>query len=448
MSDIDARDVDVLVVGAGPGGVSAALEAARAGASVVIADATGEVGGNGAFSTGYIAFADSDYQRGHGITDDADRFVSDMLHEVELQREEFHPEFDADLAYRFAMESRDSYNFLSELGFRFTRLIPRPVQHSTPRMLAIADPSRFNAGFSQAFDALNVERLLRRRVVALTTTGNRVTGARIAGGTCEIEVRARLGVVVGAGGFQANPDLRRRYRPQQDPYSPYAGLDTAVGDGQLMMEAVGAELVNMTLIPRHICAASRFIEDSIALNGDGQRFHDEAGPYDDRVRALEAEPGGIGYYLCDAKAADRNAQHIAEMPRPAKHFTSLVDVASAIGAAPESVERTVSRWNVTVSSGVEKDPEFGRVVFPADRATIRVPPYSVIPMVMGTTFTAGGVRVTTDMEVLRSDRMVIPGLFAVGDSVGLINPASGLGGMHLSSAVTLGRVAGRTVLQG
>lgn len=448
MSDPDARDTDVLVVGAGPGGVSAALEAARAGASVVIADATGEVGGNGAFSTGYIAFADSDYQRDHGVADDADKFVSDMLREVELQREEFDPEFDADLAHRFARESRDAYSFLSELGFRFSRLIPRPLQHTTPRMLATVDPSRFNAGFSEAFDDLGVERLLRRPVVALTTTGDRVTGARIGGGAHEIEVRARLGVVIGAGGFQANPDLRRRYQPGQDPYSPYAGLDTAKGDGQQMMESVGADLVNMTLIPRHICAASRFIEDSIALNGDGHRFHDEAGPYDDRVTALQSEPGVIGYYFCDALAASRNAQHIAEMPRPAKHFNSLAEVASAIGAEPESVIETVDRWNAMLASGVDKDPEFDRVVFPADRAAITTLPYSVIPMVMGTTFTAGGARVTIDMEVLRPDRTVIPGLFAVGDSVGMINPASGLGGMHLSSGVTLGRVAGRNVVQG
>jgi urocanate reductase len=65
-------------------------------------------------------------------------------------------------------------------------------------------------------------------------------------------------------------------------------------------------------------------------------------------------------------------------------------------------------------------------------------------MVVGTDISAGGVRVTPDMEVLTPSGEVIPNLYAAGDSSGLINSAAGLGGVHLASAVTLGRVAGRS----
>jgi succinate dehydrogenase/fumarate reductase flavoprotein subunit len=203
----------------------------------------------------------------------------------------------------------------------------------------------------------------------------------------------------------------------------------------------------MSVIPQYVRGPSRFVEDCIAIDGDGRRFHDEAGPYLERVAALMQQPGAIGYYFWDTRAAERNAQHIAEIPGTPKRFDDLAGVARAVGCDASTLAVTVDRWNALVASDADKDPDFGRVIFPAERTGIETPPYFVIPMVLGVGGTNGGARVSIDMAVRRQSGEVIPGLFAVGDCASGVNCAVGLGGVHLGSAVTLGRVAGRSVAQ-
>jgi succinate dehydrogenase/fumarate reductase flavoprotein subunit len=445
MEPTEPLEVEVAVIGAGPAGGSAAIEAARAGASVCVVETTGELGGNGAFSTGYLAFADSAFQRERGISDDADQLVSDMVREVEALRPAFDPELDMDLARRYAEESAAAYDFMVELGFRFVRIIPRPRQHTTGRMITLEDPTSFRSAFADAFEREKITALLRHKAHELGTRDGRVCSvvARRGAGPESIEIRARSGVVVAAGGFAANPEMRLRYRPDDDPYAPFVGLDTADGSGIAMMEALGADLINMALIPQYVEGPSRFVEDCIAINGEGHRFYDEAGPYLERTAALRQEPGGIGYYLYDLTTAERNVQHIAEVSGRPKSFATLAEVERAIGCEPGAVEETVRRWNALMDSQADRDPDFGRVVFPADRARIETPPFSTVPLSIGIGNTNGGVRVSTDLEVLDTEGRVIPGLFAVGDCAGSVNAAVGLGGVHLGSAVTLGRIAGR-----
>ena len=109
---------------------------------------------------------------------------------------------------------------------------------------------------------------------------------------------------------------------------------------------------------------------------------------------------------------------------------------------------SVDEWNATVTAGIRRDPAFGRVVFGKSRLPIAQPPFWASPMVVGVNFPAGGFRVSLDCEVSDIFGDVIAGLFAVGDCVGGIAPAIGLGGVKISSAVTLGRIAGRTAAAG
>ena len=108
---------------------------------------------------------------------------------------------------------------------------------------------------------------------------------------------ARKGVIIASGGFGANPALRRRF--QIDPYdmSIYFSLSAYRGDGQLLGEAVGGELINMTMIPPIVAVASRLIEASVAVNLDSRRFHDEAGPYYNCVYEVNKQREKEGHYI-------------------------------------------------------------------------------------------------------------------------------------------------------
>ena len=209
--------------------------------------------------------------------------------------------------------------------------------------------------------------------------------------------------------------------------------------------AVGGDLINMTMIPPLVMVGSALVEDAIAVNRSGLRFHDEAGPYDDRVAALEAQPDQQAWYVFDDRVAQAKAQLVDEMPEPAVSGTDPAGLAAAIGCDANGLSQTLGRWNHTVKSGTDRDPEFSRVIFGQPRTGIVEPPLWAAPMVVGINFPAGGFRVNADMQVLDVFGDPIAGLFAVGDCVGGVSPAIGLGGVKITAALTLGRIAGQAI---
>ena len=451
------EQADVVVLGGGPGGCAAALTAARRGAKTILLEALDRVGGNAARSTGYMAFADFGAQHEVGIQDSPQNYLADMKNEITLQQERYGLVFDDALAARYAEESSATYDFLTDLGFGFNRFVPRPRQHTTDRMMDVLDVSMFTTCFESALAAENVSVECRRRGRRLITDDGRVVGVRweeqapeedVRSAGASGEVYASSGVILAAGGYQANGALRSRYQPSHLAHSPYLGVETDRGDGHLMGQSLGGDLINMTMIPPLVMVASALVENSIAVDCSGRRFHDEAGPYDERVEALNRTAKRMAFYIFDDRTAEEKAILISQMPEPAFSAPTLEELANLIGCPPRELCLTVEEWNAAVGSGTKSDPDFGRVVFPASGSGISKPPFWASPMVVGINFPAGGFKVSLNCEVIDVFGEVIPGLFAVGDCVGGIAPAIGLGGVKISSAVTLGRIAGRAVTGG
>jgi succinate dehydrogenase/fumarate reductase flavoprotein subunit len=443
---------DIVVAGAGPGGMAAAIEAARSGASVLVVEARDQIGGNAARSTGYMAFLGSELQREAGVTDSEELFMSDLEKEVASQSERYGIFFDEELTRMVVRGSTDTYRLLRELGVGFNRFIPRPLQHSANRMIDVDDVNRFRTSFEPELARLGIEVMYNTRAERLVVEDGQLAGLAVrparAGGESpradeQREVLRAGAVVLATGGYQANHSLRQHYQPAFLANGPYLGLDTCRGDGHLMGQALGGELINMTMIPPLVIVGSALVEDCIAVNLEGRRFHDEAGPYDDRVAALLAQRDKRAYYICDGRTAREKGHLIEQMPGETVSCRTTAELAARIGCPAGELERTIQDWNALVVSGADRDPAFGRIVFPAHRTGLAESPFLAMPMIIGANFPAGGFRVTTSMEVRDVFGDVIPGLFAVGDCVGSINPASGLGGMHILGALTLGRVAGR-----
>lgn len=441
---MEAFETDVVVLGTGPAGMAAVAGARAEGAEVVAVEAMDHIGGNAVWSTGYLAFVGSEMQREQGIEDDEETFVADARRMVDLAADRFGVEWDEALVRLFARESAETYRILTARGVRFSRFIPRPRQHTVDRMAAVEDTWMLGRAFLPEFDGPGVTTLFGTVADRLTTEGGRVTGVRAhrADGT-PVDLRARRGVVLATGGYQSNPELRRRYQPEFQARAPYLGIDTCRGDGHLMGQAVGGDLVNMTFVPPLVIVSSSVVEDAIAVNEAGERFHDEAGPYEERVDALHAQPGRRAWYVVDDVVAREKAGLIGQMPQPPVQAGSLAELAGAIGVPAAALERTVARWNDFLASGEDRDPDFGRVVLPPNRRRCATGPFTAVPMVEGINFCCGGFRTTTSMQVVDVFGAPVPGLFAAGDTVGGLNPVSDLGGVHICGGLTLGRVAGR-----
>jgi succinate dehydrogenase/fumarate reductase flavoprotein subunit len=388
-----------------------------------------------------MAFADFDMQAGNGADDSPEQYLADMQAEIDRQNHRYGLIFDVGLARRYAEDSAETYRELIELGFRFDRFLPRPVQHTVDRMVSVADTAMFTACFESALADAGVEVRYKTRAVRLLRDGDRVSG--VVSDTCR-RFGAANGVILAAGGYQANSDLRSRFQPEAKASTPYLGTEFCRGDGHIMGLAVGGDLINMTMIPPLVMVGSALVEDSIAVNQQGRRFHDEAGPYDDRVAALEAQPNQQAWYVFDNRVAKAKAQLVAEMPEPPISEATPADLAGAMGCDPNALAETLVRWNQTVQSVTDHDPDFGRVIFGKPRTGIVEPPLWAAPMVVGINFPAGGFRVNADMQVLDVFGDAISGLYAVGDCVGGVSPAIGLGGVKITAALTLGRIAGQT----
>ena len=436
-----SNEADLVVVGGGPGGMAAALEAANYGASVLLLEADTQIGGNAARSTGYLAFQNFDMQAEEGVIDNTEIFVADMFAEIARQNDKYGISFDEELAWLFAEESSDTYTWLCNLGFEFNRFLPRPKQHSVNRMIDVKDTTMFTSIFQKALEDAGVEVITESRVRRLLTLNESVVGVA----TDNASYKAKKAVVLATGGYQANPQIRIKYQPEVMASTPYLGTEHDLGDGHIMGQEVGGDLINMTMIPPLIMVGSAVVEESIAVNLEGKRFHDEAGPYDYRVDQLAMQPNRMAWYIFDDRTFRSKKQLIDEMPENPISDLTLEGLANKLDCDPQGLNQCVAEWNSLVASKESKDPKFGRVIFPDPRIGIMEGPFHASRMIVGINFPAGGFRVSNDMQVLNVYGEPIPNLFAVGDCAGGLGPVIGMGGMRITPALSLGRLAGRRI---
>ncbi|HEX5191943.1 MAG TPA: FAD-binding protein [Solirubrobacteraceae bacterium] len=437
---------DVIVLGAGPGGMAAVAAAAGAGASVIAVEARAHIGGNAVWSTGYLSFVDSTMQREQGIADSKELFVSDARRVFEQAGERYGLVWQEPLVRLWASESAETHRILVERGVRFSRFIPRPGLHSVDRMAATVDTWDFQRAFQPDFELPAVTTLLRTTAHRLLHDGGKVSGVIVTdadAGVGERVLHARNGVILATGGYQANPALRRRYQPAYLAEGPYLGVETSRGDGHLLGQAIGGDLINMGYLAPLVIVSSSLVEDAIAVNAAGRRFHDECGPYDERVEALLAQPDRRAHYVVDATVAAEKQALLEQMPRPARRADTREELAAVIGCPPQALVDTIARWNAMLRED-GADDEFGRVVMPPGRRAIETPPFSAVEMLVGVNFSGGGFRVTEQMQVLDIFGDPIGGLYAAGDCVGALGPLADLGGMHICGGLTFGRLAGHS----
>ena len=457
------RDADVIIVGAGIAGLSAALEASTYGARVLVIEAN-SVGGGHAVKAGGFALVDTALQRKKGIVDSPMLAFSDWVHRA----------VDPDTYWAMTYAERSSadvYDWLIAKGVEFKTIIPTP-EDSVPRF-HFTRGTAVNVVVPLLREALadpNIEFLWNTRVTALAKTRGRISGAATAHerlGTRRLYTAGSI--ILSTGGFQNNMDMVRSNWPKNrmQPKSLLMGAGHyATGDGYRLSDWAGAELKNMDRQVTFYNAISDPLDPdgrrglvlenprAIRVNAVGHRFMDETGDDKSLVQAVSQFEPAVHWLIFDATGAKRlrlrgtslSRDAILNNPAITHQADTLIELANKAGISPHGLRTTVETWNRMILAG--EDFKFGRFS-PAspDRNAQRIAtgPYYAVALRAMTRKSMGGPAINVRAQVISASGTPIAGLFAAGELTGVagINGQYGGSGTFLGPSVFTGRVAGQ-----
>ncbi len=450
-----SRDYDVIVVGSGAAGLSAAVAAADAGASVLVMEADKQPGGSSRLSGGHFYAAGTSVQAAAGVTDD----TADAMFEHYLTLNQWMVE--PSVVRRYCDLAAPTLEWLMDLGVVFPpERVYRSGIGSTPRghqpqgegaaVVAVLEAHRASRGVDLVLDA-RVDALLRSEQGA-------ITGIR--SGNDEASCAA---VVIAAGGFGANPELLAEHYPDAAAagnWSWYIGSPMARGDGLKLGSAVGAAIDGhnrglLLVTP----GFSRDLEVLlpgwlILVNQQGRRFADETASYT-VLGGLIKQQGGRAFAVFDepARAAARRtpfsqAFWVDEvLAQKAEDGTiaradTLADLAARIEVDGAALSGTIERYNADCATG--SDSAFFKPRASGMRPIDTPPFYGVEVRPAIVCWTGTGLRIDADTRVLGTDERPIAGLFAAGETVGSLHGDRYIGGGgSFGPCIVFGRLAGK-----
>lgn len=459
--------VDVLVVGSGIAGLSAAVEAARIGHRVLVLEAADEIGGASVMSGAACCLVDTPLQRRLGIRDSVPRALRDWA-------EMGGPTADLDWAERYLRASREQvHDWLATMGVEWVA-VDRPEGNSVPRWHVPAGwGRRIVEILLDRATALEVDIRTGVPVTELVTDGGRVAGVGV--GAAGVPIRAGA-VIMATGGYVADLSRVLAHAPALAtlPRLLAGGAPTATGAGHDVLARVGASfrhLENVWVYPTGTPdprdpggtrgVGVRGLVTELWLSLEGRRFHDEtARGGRSGTRALLAQPGMTCWSIF--RSAERESVLLIDNefygtpagPDPVgmKEFwtasghvrtgTGPAGIAAAIGLPPAAAT-AIEAFNDAVSAGAERDPATGRTLSGLSPLSGELTAIQLFPMAQKN---FGGVGTDAHGRVIGKAGTPIPGLFAAGEVAGMaggsINGAAALEGTMFGPSVWSGRLAG------
>jgi len=480
---------DVVVVGAGNAAMCAALAAREQGAGVIVLERApeDESGGNTRFTAGAIRFAyngvadlrelmpdltDEEVARTDFGTYTENQFFDDMARVTENRA-------DPDLVELLVRRSRQTMMWLRSKGFRFVPIYGRQAFKVDGRF-------RFWGGLTveawgggpglveahkKAADANGIRIFYGARAMSLQHGDDGVHGlnVRYQGKSRTLRCKA---VVLAAGGFESNPEWRTRYLGPGWDLAKVRGTRFNTGDGiRMALDAGAAPCGNWSgchavgwdrNAPEFgdLAVGDGFQKHSypfgIMLNANGERFVDEGADFRNYTYAkygavILRQPGQFAWQIFDNKVTHllRDEYRIRQVTRvTANTLEELVGKLDDVN--PTKALETIRAYNASIRTGIAFDPNVrdgrcteGLAVPKSNWANLLdTPSYEAYAVSCGITFTFGGLRITTDAQVIDTDGMAMPGLYAAGELVGGLFYFNYPGGTGLMSGAVFGRIAG------
>ena len=443
-------ECDIVIIGAGGAGLTAATEAASKGAKVLVLEKMPIVGGNSNFSTGGINACYTKEQERLGIKDSKEVFFNDTmrggqyLNDPNLVR----TLIDNSAAVVEWLQSPMIGADLSDVGAfggATNKRIHRPQGGAAIGAHLI--PLLQKAALVQG-----AEIRLNNKVIDILSNNGRACGVRVAYEGGEYTVHSKA-VIVATGGFGANPEMIEFYQ------ASLAGFATtnhkgATGDAFKMVEKFDAQLIQMEQIQIHptvVKGTGIMITEALRGNGAilvnkaGRRFVNEMETRDIVSAAVLKNPGKSAYLLFDQSVRDslKAVETYANQNLLSKG-ANLVELSRAIAVDAVALEYTVDQYNKAVQA--KKDPDFGRNPESMER-TLSNPPFYAIEIEPAIHHTMGGLKINTKAQVLNKLGLPIPGLFAAGEVTGGIHGGQRLGGNAVADICIFGKIAADSAIE-
>jgi fumarate reductase flavoprotein subunit len=304
---------DVIVIGGGAAGWSAALAAVQAGLSVTLLEKLAESGGSSAMSGGCLAFAGTELQAAQGVVDSPEILFNDL-------REVGQRVNDEALVRSYCDAQLATYEWLKAAGVRFSPVIETASGQSVPRVHTVdpADMVRTLKAAVETSGLVDYQAGCAAEALAQDADG-RVVGVQLVDGRSLVAAKC---VIVASGGFARNPEMLDRYAPQYAEAVYVAGAGSQ-GDGLRMAQAIGADLRDMDYVKgtfgKHPTDESNdhslqaVYKGAIAINQDGERFVNESISYKLLGDAVMAQPWHTAYQIMDQGST--SLTHSRRFPR-------------------------------------------------------------------------------------------------------------------------------------
>lgn len=445
---------DVVVIGAGGAGFSAAIEAKNAGANVVLLEKMPAVGGNSLISGAEMNAARNWVQPKLGILDDsAERHAADTFKggdkkgDMKVINVMTANALDAAKWCRDYLGVRFEDDNLFFFGGHSRKRALIPVGHTGTEFIAKFQAKADELGIPVITD-MKAEELIKDK------TG-RVVGVKATSHGTTYTFNAKGGVVLATGGFGANKAMVKKYNPKIDERFKTTDAPGTTGEALYMAKRAGAQLVNMGYIQTYpICdpisgvieliADSRF-DGAIMLNQEGKRFVEELERRDVLSEAILKQTGNYCWVLWNDNIG-KISNTVKEHPTEYEAFTKqgimatcpdLKCIADFTKMPLKQLESTVKRVSSMAGKGNDKDFHHRGGLMDMSEGQ-----YYVIKAVPSTHHTMGGVRINEKAQALTAKGQVIPGLWAAGEVTGVTHGTNRLGGNAYTDIIVFGRIAG------
>ncbi|MBQ6595252.1 MAG: flavocytochrome c [Clostridia bacterium] len=439
----ETLDCDVVIVGAGGAGLTAAVRATQEGAKVLVLEKMPFVGGNSLKASGGMNCAGTKFQEAAGVTDSGvQEFIEDTMNGG-------HGINDLALVTTMAENSAEAVNWLESIGAPLPKVAAtggtvHKYLHSPEDGSPVG--AYLIAKLSEEAEKQGIEIMLNTTATEIIMADGAAAGvmAEDAGHVYTVNAGA---VILATGGFGANFELMCSFNPSL-ANAVTTNHPGATGDGIMMAEAVGAATVDMDQIQLHPTvyqATSMLVSEkmrslgAILVNHEGKRFTNDLATRDAVSNAELQQTGGYAWIIFDQNLVDQNksaAQYIEQgMAVTGDTYEAL---AQAMDVDAAAFVETMNTWNQAVADG--EDKEFGRNNgMDADLSTA---PFYAIQIAPGIHHTMGGIKIDTDTQVISTEGSVIPGLFAAGETTGGVHGGNRIGGNAVCDFVVFGRIAG------